>query len=144
MYEEISSRLGERVSVSAMAPPGIEIALGIVHDDQFGPLVMVASGGIFIELFEDRRFAIPPVASERALRMVDSLRVRPMLDGLRGAPRVSVEALVSALTALSQLAVELSDHIGALDVNPLIVSAHGAVAVDALLVLRAGQSGQPV
>ncbi len=143
-YEEISSRLGERVSVSAMAPPGIEMALGIVHDDQFGPLVMVASGGIFIELFEDRRFAIPPVASERALRMVDSLRARPMLDGLRGAPRVSVEALVSALTALSQLAVELSDHIGALDVNPLIVSAHGAVAVDALLVLRAGQSGQPV
>ena len=143
-YEDISARLGERVTVSAMAVPGVEMAIGIVHDDQFGPLVMVAAGGILIELLGDRRFALPPVSEERATRMVHSLRSRPLLDGLRGAPRVSVQALVSAVTAVSQLAVELGDHIEALDVNPIIVEPQGAVAVDALLVPRAGQLGQPV
>ena len=143
-YEDISGRLGERVTVSAMANRGIEMALGIVHDDQFGPLVMVAAGGILIELLGDRRFALPPVSEARATRMVDSLRSRSMLDGLRGAPPVSVKALVSAVTAVAQLAVELGDRIEALDVNPIIVGPQGAVAVDALVVPRASQSGQPV
>ncbi|MDQ3619117.1 MAG: acetate--CoA ligase family protein [Actinomycetota bacterium] len=143
-YEDISRRLGERVIVSAMATRGMDMALGIVHDDQFGPLVMVAAGGILIELLGDRRFALPPISEERALKMVDSLWSRPLLEGLRGAPRGNVGALVRAVIALSQLAVELGDYIDALDVNPIIVGPQGAVAVDALLVPRTGQSGQPV
>ncbi|MGI8709117.1 MAG: acetate--CoA ligase family protein [Actinomycetota bacterium] len=143
-YEDISGRLGERVIVSAMATTGTEMALGIVHDDQFGPMVMVAAGGILIELLGDRRFALPPISEERALKMVDSLRSRPLLEGLRGAPHVGVGALVGAVTAMSQLAVELGDYIDALDVNPIIVGLQQAVAVDALLVPRADQSGQPV
>src|SRR5829696_10171259 len=61
--------------------------LGVVHDDQFGPLVMVAAGGVLVEVLGDRRFALPPVGHRQALAMLDRLAVRGLLDGVRGAPR---------------------------------------------------------
>ena len=65
----------------------MELALGVVADPQFGPLVMVAAGGVLVEILRDRRFALPPVDRRRALALLDRLAVRPVLDGVRGAPR---------------------------------------------------------
>jgi acetate---CoA ligase (ADP-forming) len=120
--------------VQEMAPAGTEMALGLIHDDQFGPVVLVAAGGVHIELLADRALALPPVDEMRARRMVDSLRARPLLDGRRGAPAADVGSLTSAVGALSRLAVDLGDHVRELDVNPLIVGPRGCKAVDALLV----------
>src|SRR4029078_8632009 len=58
-YADLSSRLGPAVTVAAMAPPGVELALGLVRDAQFGPLVLVAAGGVLVELLHDRRLAMP-------------------------------------------------------------------------------------
>ncbi len=68
-YEEMAGALGPSVLVAAMAPPGVEVALGIVHDETFGPLVLVAAGGILVELLEDRRLGLPPLDAPRAARL---------------------------------------------------------------------------
>jgi hypothetical protein len=135
-YRDVAGRLGPEVVVAAMAPPGVEMALGIVRDPQFGPLVLVAAGGVLVELLRDRRLAFPPLDEPAARRMIDALRARPLLDGLRGAPAADAGALASAVSRLSLVADDLGDLLVALDVNPVIVSASGCVAVDALVLPR--------
>src|SRR5918996_3148563 len=127
-YAELSGRLGRRVTVAAMAPPGVEIHLGIVRDAQFGPLVLVAAGGVLVEVLKDRRMALPPLEDVRARRLVDELRVRPLLDGVRGQPPTDVGALVNAIVGLSWLAHDLGHRLEALDVNPVMCGPEGCVA----------------
>ena len=133
-YRDLADRLGPEVTVAAMAPPGVEVALGIVRDPTFGPLVLVAAGGVLVELLHDRKLALPPIDKDAARRLIDRLAIRPLLDGVRGAPACDVDALAHAVSRLSVLAVELGDRVAGLDVNPVIVSPSGCVAVDALIV----------
>jgi acyl-CoA synthetase (NDP forming) len=134
-YEDLAARLGPRVTVAAMAGPGVELALGVVADPQFGSLVMVAAGGVLVEVMGDRRFALPPVDHRQAMAMLDRLAVRPLLDGVRGGgPPADLDAVAQAVVDLSVLAVDLGDRLAALDVNPLVAGPDGCVAVDALVV----------
>ena len=133
-YEDIAARLGPRVVVAPMAPKGVEVALGVVRDPTFGPLVLVAAGGVLVELMKDRQLALPPLDEHRARSLIDRLRSRPLLDGVRGAPAADVASLAFAISRLSVLAGDLGDLIAALDVNPMIVSPGGCVAVDALVI----------
>jgi hypothetical protein len=129
----MSSRLGPAVVVQEMAEQGAEMALGIVKDPQFGPLVMVAAGGILIETLGDRRLALPPLDEAHARRLISRLDARPILNGVRGVPPSDMRSLAHALSRLSVLAWDLGDLIDALDANPLIVSEKGCIAVDALI-----------
>jgi acyl-CoA synthetase (NDP forming) len=140
-YADLASELGPQVAVAAMAPEGVEIALGIVRDRQFGPLVLVAAGGVLVEVLKDRRLAMPPLDDARARRLVDGLSVRPLLGSVRGRPPSDVEALVRAIVALSWLAHDSGNEIEALDVNPVICGPDGCVAVDALVIPRRVPSG---
>jgi len=133
-YADLAARLGPRVLVAAMAGPGVELALGVVADPQFGPLVMVAAGGVLVEVLADRRFALPPLDHRGARAMLDRLAARPLLDGARGGPPADLGAVADALVRLSFLAVDLGDRLAALDVNPLVAGPDGCVAVDALVV----------
>jgi acyl-CoA synthetase (NDP forming) len=135
-YADLSERLGPAVTIAAMAPPGVELHLGMVHDFQFGPLVMIAAGGVLVEVLADRRLALPPLDRVRARRLIDGLAIRPLLEGIRGRPPTDIDAVADALVAMSWLAHDLGDQLQALDVNPLIVGPSGCVAVDALLVPR--------
>jgi acetate---CoA ligase (ADP-forming) len=132
-YDDLSTRLGPRVLVSATAPAGIELALGVVADPLFGPLVVVAAGGVLIEVLGDRAVGLPPLDDDAARRLLDRLAARPLLDGHRGTPPADVSSVVVAVSGLAQLALELGDVIQALDINPLVASAKGAVAVDVLV-----------
>jgi len=136
-YRELAERLGPAVTVARMAPPGVELALGIVRDPQFGPLVLVAAGGLLVEILNDRRLALAPIDEARATTMIDRLKVRPLLDGVRCAPPADVGAVARALVAMSWLAHDLGEQLEALDANPVIAGAHGCVAVDALVIPRA-------
>ena len=137
-YTDLRQRLGEPALLQATAPAGVELALGIVRDPQFGPLVMVAGGGVLIEIDKDRRLGLPPLDGVRARRLVDRLAARPLLDGVRGRGPADVDAVVGALVRLSRLALDLGEQLEALDVNPLIAGPEGCQAVDAL-VLPAGR-----
>jgi acyl-CoA synthetase (NDP forming) len=136
-YADLERDLGPQVVVAKMAPPGVEIALGIVRDPQFGPLVLVGAGGVLVEVLGDRRLALPPLDEARARSMVDRLRIRPLLDGVRGASASDVGRLASTIVGLSWLAHDLGEHLEALDVNPVICGVDACVAVDALVIPRA-------
>lgn len=133
-YGDMAARLGPATLVAEMAPKGVEIAFGLIRDPQFGPYLMVASGGIWIEVLKDRAVAMPPLDQQGARRLIDKLRIRPLLDGKRGTAPADIDALARAFLSLSAIADELGDLIAEMDVNPLIVSASGAIAVDALVV----------
>jgi acyl-CoA synthetase (NDP forming) len=135
-YGELEHQLGPSVTVSRMAPPGVEIAFGIVWDPQFGPLVLVGAGGALVEVMKDRRMAVPPLDEARARALIDGLEIRPLLDGVRGRPPADVEALSRAVVLLSWLAGDLGEQIYGLDANPLICGPDGCVAVDALVIPR--------
>ena len=139
-YRVMAGRLGPAATVQEMSEPGVEMALGVVSDPQFGPLVMVSAGGVLIETLRDRLLALPPLDETRARRLIDRLEARPLLDGVRGRPAASVAALARSMARLSLLAQDLGDLIGALDVNPIIVGPRGCVAVDALVEPSVRQS----
>lgn len=137
-YRELAKRLGPRVLVAPMAGKGVEIGLGMVTDPQFGPLVMIGAGGIMIELMKDRAFAFPPFGRKTAQRLLDRLALRPLLDGKRGAPPADIAKLCDAIARFSVMAADLGDGLGEVDVNPIVAGPKGAVALDALVLPKAG------
>ncbi|HUN47044.1 MAG TPA: acetate--CoA ligase family protein, partial [Stellaceae bacterium] len=134
-YDDLATRLGPRVLVTRMAPSGTELALGLIDDRQFGPVVMVAAGGILVELLRDARYGLAPFGPSTARRLIDGLAARKLLDGVRGAPPADLAALAETIARFSVMTATLGDTVKEIDINPLIVGAAGAVAVDALVVL---------
>jgi acetate---CoA ligase (ADP-forming) len=132
-YRDVAARLGPEVVVARQVAPGVELTLGVVRDPQLGPLLVVAAGGVFTELLADRALALPPVTARGAERLLGRLKLRPLLDGWRGAKPADVSAVVEAIVAIGVLAAELGEHVLALDVNPLVAGPDGAVAVDVLV-----------
>ncbi len=117
---------------------GVELALGAYHDPIFGPSVMVAVGGIFLEILNDAAFAAAPIDRERARQMILSLKGAPLLLGARGRPLADIDAAAAALCDLADFIVTNKDEIQEVDINPLIVKdkGDGVIAVDALLIPR--------
>ncbi len=133
-YDDIAKRLGPHVLVQRMAGKGVELALGMIADPQFGAAVMVGAGGVLVEFAKDRVFALAPFDAAEARRLIDRLRIRPLLDGVRGAPAVDIAALADAVARFSVLAAALGPHLDAVDVNPLIAGPNGPIAVDAVVI----------
>lgn len=134
-YHDVASILGPRVTVQRQVPVGAEVCIGFVRDPLVGPLVVVAAGGVLVEVLGQRRVGLPPLDAETARLLLGQPAVARLLAGAEGRRRqADTEAVTEAVLAISQIAVELGDVIEALDVNPLVVGAHGAVAVDVLVV----------
>ncbi len=136
-WRELTGSFGAPVSVSAMQPPGVEMLLGMTTDADLGPLVALGIGGVHAEILADVVFALPPFDAGEARRLLERLRLRPLLDGPRGTPRADVDALCDAAARFSVMAASVGDLLGEIDVNPVIVHATGCVAVDALAVCAA-------
>ena len=120
----------EGVLVQRMAEPGgHELLLGMVRDPQFGPIVVVAFGGIYVEVLDDTSTRLAPVDREEALAMLGELRLAPALRGARGRPPVDLEAVADAVRRFSQLAAE-TPALEDLEINPLLVGPAGAFALD--------------
>jgi len=132
-YDAMSARLGPAVVVARMAEPGIEMILGVRRDPQFGPVVMLGFGGIHAEALRDVCFALPPFDAAHARRCLDRLRLRRLLDGDRASAAPDIGAFADAAAQFSALVHALGDALREVDVNPMIVNAHGCCAVDALV-----------
>ena len=131
-YEDLAGRLGPRVAICEMAAPGTELIVGMARDPALGPLIVVGAGGVLAEYLDERAVALPPVCRADAARMIAGLRVADILAGVRGQPPSDAGALADAIAAFSRLVADLGDHLDAFDVNPLICSPSGVLAVDAL------------
>ena len=121
-----------------MAPAGQEVVVGGVRDPQFGPLVMAGLGGIFVEVLADVAFRICPITRLDAGEMLDELKGAPLLKGARGRAPASRAAIIDVLLKVGGedgLLMRHAADIQEADINPLIVSGNGAVAVDARFIL---------
>ena len=99
-------------------------------------IVMVAAGGVLVELLADRAVAMCPVSPQQADEMLTSLRANQLLLGVRGKPAANRQALIDALVSLSVLAFEFRDSIAEIDINPVLVNTRQALAVDALILCK--------
>jgi acyl-CoA synthetase (NDP forming) len=120
--------------VEPMAPSGVELIVGLRRDPQFGPVVLVGLGGTLAEVLDDVAVRLAPLDHASAEAMLDGLRGARVLDGVRGGPGIDRAAVASMLVALGHLGIERSDVLE-VDLNPVLATADGAIAVDALVVL---------
>lgn len=123
-----------RLMVQRMVPDGLEVIIGGKRDATFGPVVMFGLGGIFTEVLGDVVFRMAPLTESDAHDMMNEIRGRALLMGVRGRPPLDRAALVRALLAVSRLLME-NERITEIDINPLIVQPSGVLAVDARVVL---------
>jgi acetyltransferase len=125
----------EGVLVQKMMPKGHEFVIGVIRDPDFGPLVMLGAGGIYLEVLKDVVFAPVPISPDQARVLIGRLKTAPILDGARGQPRGDIQALAELVSRVADLA-ETEANIDQLDLNPVFVypAGQGVVAVDALAV----------
>ncbi len=112
---------------------GTELLMGIKKDPQFGPILVVGTGGVYTEVFRDVARSLAPLDRDDARRMLRSLRLYPILEGIRGQKGVNLDAVLDTLVALSRLAVDFPE-ISELDLNPVLANPEGCWCVDCRIV----------
>lgn len=120
-------------SVQPMVKPGIEMIIGARIDPQFGPLVVYGFGGIWVEVLKDVAVSQAPVEDEEVREKLGTLKLFPLLQGVRGAAPADTEAFVQMVVHLSRFMAANASWIREIDVNPVILHAQGGIAVDALI-----------
>jgi acyl-CoA synthetase (NDP forming) len=116
-------------------PPLAELIVGIKRENDFGIALVIGAGGILVELLKDSRSLLLPTTDGAIRNAVLNLRSAPLLQGFRGRECADLDALVTAIRAVADYACENAAQLLELDVNPLLVGAHGTTAVDALIRL---------
>ena len=129
----------EGVIVARRAARGRELALGARLDPQFGPVVLVGDGGVYLEALQDFRLLLPPFSQQDVLAKLGELRIAPLLGSLRGQPARDVPAFARMAVKLGEAMLAWNGAVAAVDVNPVIVfeTGAGALAVDALVIISA-------
>ena len=122
------------VLLKPMLKPGVEMIIGVNNDRDFGPMIMIGMGGVFVELFKDVQLAPAPLSEKQAMEMIQSLKSYPLLNGYRGSARCDVEGLADLLVKISRMAAENKDSVKELDINPVFVTEEGVAIADALLI----------
>ncbi len=143
-FDDMATRLGDRMGgaiVQETVGRGVETIVGLTQDPSFGPLVLFGLGGVTAELLADRALQTVPLTDADAHRLVRSLRGSPLFFGYRGRPAVDVNALEDLVLRVGRLADELPEVLE-MDLNPVVVSETGAVAVD--LKIRCAPAPDPV
>ena len=126
----------EGITVQPMAKPGVEVIIGMSKDATFGPVLMFGLGGILVEILKDVAFRIVPLQQHDAAEMIRDIKGLALLQGYRGMPAADLTALERILLTLSDF-VAGTPQIKAIDLNPVYAYDHGALAVDARMILEA-------
>ena len=128
----------EGISVQGMAKPGLEIIMGMIKDDNFGPVVMFGLGGVYVEVLKDVVFRFAPLTHQEAQDMIQEIKSYKVLQGVRGEKPRDVYALVDTLVKISRMASEWESVVDQLDINPLVVlpNQQGVKVLDALIIKR--------
>jgi len=143
-YCDLAKRIDARVLVAPMvSAQGVEMLLGMIHDAQFGPIVVLGAGGVHVEALADTVYAVPPFDAAEAARLLDRLRIAPLLQSRRHRRGLAIEEFCRVAERFSVLAAALGDHLAEIDLNPVIVHADGCAIVDALVVPRPAHTLEP-
>lgn len=133
--EKVPEAVVEGVAVQKMAPPGLELVVGMSKDPQFGPVLMFGLGGTLVEVLKDVAFRIVPLTRQDAKAIIREIRAYPLLEGYRGQPAVDIEYIEELLLKVSAMIGD-NPEIKEMDINPLIAYGDGAIAVDARIILE--------
>jgi acetyltransferase len=125
---------GATVQPMITAVHGAELILGSKQDPIFGSVLMVGLGGITAELFQDRALELPPIQHRLALRMLESLRSWPLLNGYRGRPKANIDQIIEIMLRFSTMITEQPRILEA-DINPLLIAENQLLALDARFVI---------
>ena len=133
------------VVVQEMILGGREMIVGMTRDPQFGPVIVVGLGGIFVEVIQDIAMRLAPLTMADAREMIGELKGYAILQGARGGPASDIDALAQILCRFSRLALDIGDQIGEIDINPLRVfeKGKGAVALDCLITRTKHDEDRP-
>jgi acetyltransferase len=139
MMQQVQSRAPnariDGISVQKMISRtrGIELLLGMTRDPQFGPVLLVGAGGVTTELQKDNALELPPFDDRIFQRMLQSLRLFPLLEGFRGRPGIPLNQLRDVMARFAQLAGDFPE-LSAAEINPLLASADGMIALDVRMI----------
>jgi acyl-CoA synthetase (NDP forming) len=140
-YQDLEARFQKRTPAGVLSGilvqkqvQGVELLLGLKRDPQFGPVLVAGAGGIYTEVLKDVARALVPVTPEQAGDMLRTLKIYPILKGVRGQAGVNISALTETIATLSQLAVDYPE-IQELDLNPVVADSQGCWCVDCRIVL---------
>ncbi len=122
--------------VEQMVKPGVELITGLINDEHFGPCLMIGTGGVFTEVFQDVDFLMIPADLSDFLRVLTGLKGYKLLTGFRGKPPYDIDKVVNALSSLAQFGIEAAGYYETVDINPLVVNESGAKALDVKIVLK--------
>ena len=122
--------------VQPMLTGGVELVVGVKRDPQVGPVLLVGLGGVLVEIMRDTALALAPVGKAEARRMLEGLKGFKLLQGYRGTAAADLDSVCDAIARISEFAADHADLVEEIDVNPLLARPDGAVALDALIVLR--------
>lgn len=124
------------ILVQQMAPFGVEIIIGVSNDKQFGPMLLVGLGGVFVEVFKDAVISPVPINKDEAFRMLKKLKSFKLLNGYRGSEACDIDSLTDLMVNISEYAYKNSEVLKEMDLNPVFVypEGKGVCAVDALIV----------
>ena len=122
----------EGVLIEEMAAPGLEVIVGGVIDEQFGPVVMFGLGGIFVELFKDVAFALAPMKNEDACWLIKQIKGYRLLEGYRGRPPMDIHTLLKMIVTVSEIIA--TGLIKEIDLNPVLLYQKGAMVLDAKIL----------
>ena len=120
--------------VEEMAPRGVEVIVGALVDEQFGPTVMFGMGGVAVELLKDVSFRLAPLTEQEAIKMMEECKGFPLLTGYRGNPAKDIEAVAGVIVKLAEIITE-SKLVKEFEINPLVVHDDGCMALDARAIL---------
>jgi acyl-CoA synthetase (NDP forming) len=126
----------EGIAVQPMAKAGTEIIMGMIQDNQFGPVLMFGLGGVLVEILKDVAFRVVPLQERDAKEMVEEIKGYKLLEGYRGSEPVDISFLEQTIMKLSEF-VDSTPEIAELDMNPVFAYSNGAMVVDARIVLAA-------
>ena len=136
-YRDLANRIGPRVRVAPMiTAQGVEMLLGMIRDGQFGPVVVLGSGGMHVEALADVVYALPPFDAAEARRLVERLGLAALLGSRRHRRALAIDAFCETVARFSSLVAGFGDLLGEIDLNPVILHADGCIIVDALVVPR--------
>ena len=130
-----ASITGFEIETMVASPSGRELLIGVARDPTFGPVIAFGAGGKAVPVTRDVACGLPPLDRVRAGEMIERTRVATLLGAYRDVPAADIDAVVRTLNAVSALVIDMPE-IAELDINPLLVDEHGAVALDARIGLK--------
>lgn len=135
-YAEMREKFpNEAILIEEMKRPGVEAIIGVIDDPTFGLSIMVGLGGIYTEIYKDVSFRVIPITEHDADEMLRDLKAHELFEGFRGI-KTDRKGLIDTLLKVSELADDLSEHLGQMDLNPVFVRENDTVVVDAKMVLK--------